>query len=778
MKNLKFLSLFILVIMISTPIKARAIGSWRTHLAYNSVTKIAVGSTKVYAVSDGALFSVDKTNLSKEPETYSKIQGLSDNNVANIAYSAENGILLVAYENGNLDIIMDNGQIINFNDLLRKNINAAKNVNDILLYGDFAYLALPFGIVQLNLKRLEFGDTYIIGENATMAEVRSLSVFDDNFYAVSADKIYKAPTSGKNLVNYVNWETLDNLPDGENVKAISYNSRLYLLKTDGKVYVLENDFWQEETSLANITNICTNDGALFFVFDTFIKYQLETTAFTINTQAVPKMAIYDRKASKIWFAAATEGLGITNLAGNGTEFFKPNGPAVNVMARMKYINGRIFGVSGGREWEAGKGVTGNVVIFENNKWKNIPVSEIQETFGITNCRDFVDIAVDKEDKTHYFVASWGTGLYEFRDDKPFLRYHTGNSNIGNNTVYDVLFDNNNDRLWFFNNAPYGVKYLNSVVENSVPVMGTIETQQYEAIKNLGWGGSFIEDKDNPNLKYIAWVRSGGVFAFDNKGTLDDVSDDTYLRRNSFIDQDGNIVPTTNYFCMVQDKKGSLWVGVKGVYILSNPHNFFYDNYTIQRPKIPKNDGSGLADYMLSDAEINVISINGDNQKWIGTKTSGAYLVSEDGTQELLHFTSENSPLISNNVRSIAIDKDGEVFFGTDKGIISYQSDSTEPTTPGETPKLKEELHIFPNPVRENYHGPVAIKGLCENSIIKITDISGNLIYETISKGGMVTWDGNRKGGQRVSTGVYLVIITNKSGERNSCNAIKKMLVVN
>ncbi|MDR2683941.1 MAG: hypothetical protein LBB53_00995, partial [Prevotellaceae bacterium] len=317
MKKLKFLSLFILVIMISTSAKARAIGSWRTHLAYNSVTKIAVGGNKVYAVSDGALFSVDKNDLSKKPETYSKIQGLSDNNVFNIAYSKENGILIVAYANGNLDIITDNGQFININDILRKNINAAKTVNDVLFYRDFAYLALPFGIVQLNLKKLEFGDTYIIGENAAMEEIKSLVVLNNYFYAVAANKIYKAPTTGKNLVNYTNWETLDNVPYGENAKAIYYNSRLFLLKTDGKVYVLENNYWQENTPVANIKDISANDGALFFTTDTSIKYQLEAASFTITPSAEPKTAIYDKSASKIWFAATGEGIGITNLAGNG-----------------------------------------------------------------------------------------------------------------------------------------------------------------------------------------------------------------------------------------------------------------------------------------------------------------------------------------------------------------------------------------------------------------------------------------------------------------------------
>ncbi|MDR0829248.1 MAG: hypothetical protein LBN95_03940 [Prevotellaceae bacterium] len=766
MKHLKIFSLFVLLV-ITNPVAARAIGSWRTHLAYNSVTTIAVGNDKVYAVSDGALFSVDKYNDSIK--TYSKINGLSDNSVVNIAYSKTNNMLVVAYANGNLDLLYDDGQIKNVNDILRYNVNAAKNANDILFDGDFAYVSLPFGIVQLNLKRLEFGDTYIIGENSSMVDVKSMSVLNGYFYAVSANKIYKAPASGVNLANYANWETLDNLPIGENKKAIVYNSKLYLLQTDGKVSVLENGFWQGVYT--DITNICANDGALFLMNAAGFFCQIGSLPSNIPMETTPAMAIYDKSISKIWVAATSEGVGLYRLSGILEKEFKPNGPASQgLVSRMKYFDGRIYGVSGGREWEVGKNNKGNVIVFENNQWYNITTAEIQNTLGVANCTDFTDIAIDKNDKSHYFVSSWGTGLYEFKNDQPFMRYHTGNSDIGSNVVYDLLFDNEN-KLWFTNSTANSVRYLNYVESSNTP-----NIKIYEPVNcpDCTWGAAFLQDNNNPNLKFVPFVRNTPpVLAFDNNGTLNDFSDDKYFKRSLFLDQEGKLIDNQYNFCAVQDKKGSIWIGTVGIVILPNTQNFFNENYSAIRPKMPRNDGSGLADYTLSTDAINSIAVDGDNQKWVGTKMSGVYLLNEDGTKELIHFTPDNSPLLSNNVYSIAINSDGEVFFGTDKGIISYQSTAVPPTPPTEDPKDK--LHIFPNPVRENYHGPIAIKGLWENTVVKITDISGNLVYETISRGGMVTWDGNRRGGQRVSTGVYLVIMTTKDGKNH---AVRKLLVIN
>ncbi len=192
--------------------------------------------------------------------------------------------------------------------------------------------------------------------------------------------------------------------------------------------------------------------------------------------------------------------------------------------------------------------------------------------------------------------------------------------------------------------------------------------------------------------------------------------------------------------------------------------------TCSRIIIPRNDGTNTGDFLLEKERIKAIAIDGANRKWIGTETSGLYLLSEDGKETIHHFTTQNSPLTSNDILSLAINPiTGEVFIGTGTGLVSYQSDSALPENDFNN------LHVYPNPIRENYNGLVTVAGLTDNSKIKITDIAGNLIAELQSNGSIATWDGNNKYGQKVSTGVYLAICTSEDGL--SSKTIK-ILVIN
>jgi hypothetical protein len=179
-----------------------------------------------------------------------------------------------------------------------------------------------------------------------------------------------------------------------------------------------------------------------------------------------------------------------------------------------------------------------------------------------------------------------------------------------------------------------------------------------------------------------------------------------------------------------------------------------------QPEIPRNDGTIYVDLLLSTEKINDIAVDGGNRKWIATEKSGVFLVSDDGKKEIRHFTEENSPLFSNNVLTLAVnDLTGEVFFGTDKGIVSYRGEATEATDDF------GKVYVFPNPVREDFEGDITVTGLARDANVKFTDISGNLVYETTALGGQAVWDGRNFRGERVHTGVYLVFCTNRDGSR-------------
>jgi hypothetical protein len=224
------------------------------------------------------------------------------------------------------------------------------------------------------------------------------------------------------------------------------------------------------------------------------------------------------------------------------------------------------------------------------------------------------------------------------------------------------------------------------------------------------------------------------------------------------------------YCIAEDNDGAIWLGTsKGVAVYNNPGRIWdTDNFYAIQPSLDLNDD--LYHPLLENETVTTIAVDGANRKWLGTKNSGVYLVSESGTEEILHFTTSNSPLFSDNIVSIAINqKSGEVFIGTEKGMISYMGEAIEGKS------TYDSVYVYPNPVRETYDGPVTITNLIENSEVKITDIAGNLVFRTTSLGGQAIWDGTNLNGRRVKTGVYLVFCNDELGEETH---VTKLLFIN
>ena len=806
MKYTKFLLVVAASLFFSNLSAQNVMYQWRTHLAYNNISQVAVTKDKVYAISDGAIFSVTKSD--KEIKTHSKVTGLSDNSAIFIAYSQKHGEMLVAYENGNIDFVSDNGQIVNYPDIFRANLTASKQLNDVLFDGDFAYLSYTFGIVKWSMRNMEVAETYFIGENNTFVDVKSVSILDGYFYAVAANKIYKAPISGVNLLNFANWQVLTDFPEPliPNIKAITYNSSIYLLKDNGEVYILNNDFWQEIPAYSEVTNICTNDNTLFVISDRVVNCSKAQQPITFNESI--QMAIYDSSQSKIWAAGGSSGVVLANLTARETDF-GPNGPATNSFWRLRYAHGRIYAVPGGRnDVSTSDNKSGTVMIYEKNYWKNIYRGTIDaktEQLGLKGmCFDLLDIAVSKNDKTHFYVSSFQIGIYEFRDDQPFMLYNSQQnapsvvesiSTSSQGHRVEALYLDKSSRLWFATDwlqylkpSSPTIKFLDPDPDGTGPLLGQVTDVFYNETggENAILVYEIVPSPLNENVKFLMIARGGfGVFAFDDRGTPYDVNDDLTRHHQNFVDKDGkSFSHTKSVICAAPDKKNNtIWVGgTFGTMVMDNLQNVFNQDYRVTRVKIPRNDGSGLADYLLENVVVRSIAIDGENRKWIGTDSEGVFLMSDDGTQTIYHFTAENSPLLSNNIRNIAInDATGEVFFATDKGLISFQSDATEsPQTPFKN------LHAYPNPVRPEHLAkgiPITITnigykdndGNYQSTVVKIVDTAGNLVYETVTKGGMITWDGRRKGGEIVSTGVYIAICVTKDGKYHDTT---KILIVN
>ena len=280
--------------------------------------------------------------------------------------------------------------------------------------------------------------------------------------------------------------------------------------------------------------------------------------------------------------------------------------------------------------------------------------------------------------------------------------------------------------------------------------------------------SYKTDKITITSDNRKWINCDqGIFIFNEKGTIDDKSDDESKLYTTFTDANGSI-DVSGYYCVVEDKTGQVWIGTsRGPIICRNPRNSI-DKISCERI-VRTNNENGEPFYLLDGEKINAIAVDGGNRKWIGTQSSGVFLVSEDGMETIYNFTTANSPLPSNQVNTLAINQQtGEVFIGTEKGLVSYMGDATEGS------EDYSDIYAYPNPVRPEQNDRVTIVGLMNDSNVKITDLKGNIIYQGKSAGGTFTWDCRRKGGGRVATGIYLVLSATPEAKES---VVTKIMVV-
>ena len=770
-KIVLFISLFLVsVSMLQAQI---AMGNWRTHFAYNNINQVTQSPNKVFAVSDGSLFSIDKRD--GNIEFYSKLSGLNGNSISKIEYDDVNETLVIVYSNGNIDFFSADG-VKNLPDYYNKQMNADKGVNNIQFHNNKIYLSCNFGIVTVNTLKHEIQDTYYIGANASEVKVLNTTIQGNQIFATTATDIYTASLTDPFLISYEHWTKLTGLPgSGSYQSLIAFGENLILMR-GGKMYKKGTDnIWSNLDVSATYTNlILSGDYLQALTATTAYLFDKQLVKTTVSSLTTITDGVFDASNNLFWFAVGAQGVAQYKVNGGSPiiSYFKPDGPAVNLPWKMRFSEQKLFVVQGAR-WASSNMWPGLVMIYENNVWKNILNNSITSKTGKA-ALDFMDIAIDPSDNKHFFIPSFGTGVYEFKNDEFFKWYNFDNSPLESSYAgnyqyirmegckYDDL-----GNIWFVNS---------SAGTNRLKVLKPDGTWYNINHPDLNSKPTFLEpyiSNINKNQKWILAVRySPGVGIIDDKGTLDNNNDDATIFYSSFPDVDkGGLINPQFYFSIAQDKNGVMWVGTDvGPLLFNNPNKAFDSDFTCSRVKIPRNDGTDYADYLLVNERIKAIAVDGANRKWLGTEASGVYLVSENGQETIHHFTAENSPLLSNNILSIAINPvSGEVFFGTGNGIVSYQSDAAEGSN------VFENVHAYPNPVRENYTGIITITGLIADTNVKITDLAGNLVCQTVSNGSIATWDGKNAYGQKVSTGVYLALCISPDGTQSTTT---KILVIN
>ena len=763
---------FSFIILLSANIKAQiAIGDWRIHSSYINAKKVIDADNSIYCITDGGIYKYNTYDNSTED--FSRIDGLSDVNITTGDYY--DGTLILGYDNGNIDIITNN-TIYNIPDIKRKEIFGSKSINNIFFFNSFAYLSCGFGIVKLDYKRNEIKDTYFIGENSTQKKVNCFTASSSNFYAATEDGIYRANINSPNLAFYENWEQITDIPNyNSNFKIITFfNNSIYAVQQVGEnfdnLYRSVGNSWQRfnPDTAKQYYNIKVNNEQLSICNDGYYtqidKYDNITKKITEynSSWSVQKTNIRDVVLKNSTYYFADDDRGIVKVNENSFDFIKPNGPATSNFFKTSIKNGILWGVQGGMSgiWtpQLKKAYAMN---FENNVWTNSVITGDWMS-------DLVDITFDNNDSRKVFIASYSGGVIQMINGKVDTIYTDFDTQTALNPRKQIASISTDSK----NNIWVSVRAMNNQFAVKTPD-NKWHQLNYSNRTTVDWIDDMIVTKDD--YKWVILARVG-LFAFDDKGTFDNIDDDDY---NIFyiLDENGDVV-SNEPLCIAEDKDGTIWAGTsKGVVTYFYPKDVFLDknkNTNISNNKFRGQrviiEQNGIAQYLLETEEVTAIAISGDNTKWFGTKYSGIYHISADGTEELGHFNTDNSPLLSNNILSISInDITGEIFIGTEKGLISYKGTATEGND------IFKDVYAYPNPVPHDYTGLIAIKGLVTNANVKITDISGNLVYETQAEGGQATWNGRNFSGEKVKTGVYLAFCSDEEGEKTF---ITKILFIN
>lgn len=762
--------IFLFLILFSVKLYSQVpIGQWRTHLPYSAGKNVEVTPDKVYCLTEGGLFYYSLKDNSNT--ILSKINGLSDVTISTIKYISAYNTLIVGYDNGNIDLIQDNN-IYNISDIYRKQIIANKRINNVqFLSNGLTYLSCGFGIVLLDIDKKEIKDTYLIGENGTYVCVNDLCTDSTYLYAATNNGIYKALLNEPNLVNFNNWQIDTSLVNHQKKfsNIVYFKSHLIVFCNNdsinsNKIYSEELGNWiQYDTMFKNVRKMAVSEGKLLITCDYFVSSQEDYkgdkffySTFDSNFTPSPYDAQYSSDG-QIWIADNNLGL-VWGFPWYYTyTHTAPNGPSTNIAANIVADKNIVLTTTGGfnSSWNnLFSSPTFN--ILQNNEWNTLSNVNIS---GLNGSFDLLEIAIDPTNTNKYFIGSLGCGLFEFENNVLTNKFDQNNSSLQPfHPSYQVVmvtgmtFDEENN-LWISNLGTQN--YPNMLIVKKAN--GTWKSFNiYETI-NSSYISKIVIDKNN--TKWVLLPRGKGLLAFNENKTIENTSDDL-IKYVSVADENGEIISNEVYSLAV-DKDGIIWVGTnKGVPYFYNPENVFdNNNFYAQQVKLP-NETPGQANYLLEAETVTSITVDGANQKWFGTGSGGAFLMSSDCTKELLHFTKDNSPILSNSIISITIEPiTGEVFFATDKGIISYRATATEPE------EYFHDVKVFPNPVRHEYNGTIAISGLVSNCDVKITDITGNVVYQTKSEGGQATWNGRNYSGQKVSTGVYLVFCTNEDGTK-------------
>jgi len=734
--------------------KAQRAGEWRSFLATYNTTAVTEANNLVFGLADGTLYSYGKDD--NRIIVYSRQSGLSDFGIKLIGYNSAVKTLLIAYTNGNIDLMSEEG-IYNLPYLKNAGNISDKEPLGIDFHNERAYLSTQFGVVVIQMAQKEIAETYRFNQ-----PTYAVCIQGETIYASTGEGLRRANIRD-NLLDNQNWSPVSlNSPDfdAKNIRqlALFQDKLCFRAEGSGVFYLDSNDEIQtliKHTGLRGMTLL--PERLALFTANTLYVYHSLNRYESVNLGVVSGVSAL-RNDADLWIAGGENGMiGIRRRGENQYESsvtgLKIEGPKRNLSAFVTMHGQKLLVTGGGFSIDRYNNPA-TLMTYENDTWTNFDESQIVSKIGY-GTRDYTSVVVDPDDDNHYFVSSFGEGIIEIQDNTfVYLYNHTNSplqSALPNSSSADryirvcgLCFDKDRN-LWA----------TNSEVRNVIVVRkpdGTWASLYYPGISNAG-----IVDKIMVSSNGYKWVNvphnsgtTGGILVFDDRGTPDNNADDQSYYYTSLRTAGANQIHGNKFYSIVEDLDGKIWIGSNSGPIICQSPNNAVDNLIFSH--IIREDDNQIPYYFLDGEQINAIAVDGGNRKWLGTAGSGIILVSPDGAQTIQQFDMNNSPLYSNNILSITIDnRTGEVFIGTDQGLISYMGDATEPS-----PSYSD-VYAYPNPVRLQVDDRVIITGLMSYSNVKITDLSGNLIVQGMSAGGQFVWNCRNRSGNRVATGIYLVL---------------------
>jgi ligand-binding sensor domain-containing protein len=736
------------------------IGNWRVHIPYHQAIGVEAGGNIIYAATPYAIFSVDQTDNSLH--TYNKLTGLSSTGVSCIALDSATGKLVIAYDNSDIDILK-NDVVNNINALKQSSLNGDKRVYDIFCSNGLAYICTGIGILAIDESRNEVKDTYIIGDSGQQVQVNGLAMDKNFFYAATAQGLKVASLNSLNLSDFHNWQTDGTIPGGLNfirgVIALSDNQPV-ILKNDS-LYINMGSAWNFLYASGNGIHSINKKGNQLIISE-----GAKSTARIVLINADGSIAQIIQQPSMItlpldskiantdvWIADSTNGL-IKYSTGTFTPYV-PNSPQSISLGDLQIDNDVLWTSAGTVDvnWVAAGNKNG-LFRFGKNNWDNFSAANVA---ALDSLPDIITLAMEATDQS-VWGGSFGGGLLHLNADKSIQVYKQNSplqsppTQPGNYNVSGLAFDIQHN-LWVAN---YGAQHQLHVrkADGSWRSFTIPYSLTGNAVSQI-----LIDDQ---NQKWIISPKGNGLICFNDGNSIDNPGDDRWRIFKTGIGS-GNL-PDNNVLSIAKDKNGFIWVGTSsGIGIIPCVTEIF-SNQSCEAV-LPVVQSGGFNGFLFHDEQVQSIAVDGADRKWVGTK-NGAWLISSDGEQTIYHFTEDASPLLSNDVRRISINgATGEVFFATARGICSYRSSATEGGS------SNNNVLVYPNPVPPDYTGQVAIRGLVNNAIVKITELDGRLVYQTRALGGQAIWNGNDYKGNRVSSGVYLVLVTDDNRKENVATKI-------